>query len=674
MSPSPICLGDQTTLTFTFTSGQAPFNVIVTDGVNTYNVNGISSGATYNVTPPTTVTYSYVAIQDASGCSRTSGFLGTAQVIVTPLPSVSFTGLNPVYCETNALVTLTGNQNGGTFTGTGVTSLGGGQGQFSPSAAGPTGPYSITYTYTDLNNCTDSDVQQVYVDEQPVANAGSGGNECDLNFTFSAVPTVGVGTWTMISGPGTPFFSNINGSGSVVQVSAVGTYVFRWTEVNGQCSDYEEITVNFYQVPTPNPGFGGGECDLNFQLGATPSVGTGTWSATGPGTATYSPNANNPNAVVTVDTYGAYVLTWTENNGGCSNAASINVTFDQQAVADAGSGGNECDLNFTFSAVPSVGGGVWTGSGPGLATFVNAANPTTSVTVSNYGAYTFTWTETNGNCSAVDQVVVNFYQQPIANAGLGGNECDLNFTFNAVASAGLGVWTYTGAGVATFTNAASPTSTVTVDTYGAYNFTWTETNGTCSSNASVLVNFYNQPVSDAGTGGNECDLDFTFNGTASVGVGLWTATGPGTATFVNDLDVNTDVTVSAYGTYTFTWTEINGTCTSASSVTVNFYQQPVANAGTGGDECDLNFLVTATQSVGVGAWSQTSGPGTASFNNSSSPTSLVTVDTYGSYDFTWTETNGSCSDSETITVNFYLQPVANAGTGGNECDLDFLQI
>ncbi|MCF8465743.1 MAG: HYR domain-containing protein [Flavobacteriales bacterium] len=672
LSPSPICLGDQTTLTFTFTSGQAPFNVVVTDGVNTYNVNGISSGATFNVTPPTTVTYSYVSIQDASGCSRTSGFLGTAQVIVTPLPTVSFTGLNPIYCETNTVVTLTGNQNGGTFSGTGVTSLGGGLGQFDPALAGPTGPYSVTYTFTDLNNCTDADVQQVSVDEQPLANAGSGGDECDLNFTFSAVPTVGIGTWTMISGTGTPFFSNINSASSVVQVSSVGTYVFRWTEVNGQCSDFDEITVNFYQVPSPNPGFGGGECDLDFQLGASPSVGTGTWSASGPGNATYTPNANDPNAVVTVDTYGTYVLTWTENNGGCSNAASINVTFDQQAVSDAGSGGDECDLDFTFSAVPTIGSGLWTSAGPGLATFANASNPNTSVTVSNYGSYTFTWTETNGNCITSDQVSVNFYQQPVANAGQGGNECDFDFTFNAVASVGSGIWTYAGPGVATFTNATSPTSTVTVDAYGAYNFTWTETNGSCSSNASVLVNFYEQPASDAGTGGDECDLDFTFNGTASVGVGLWTATGPGTATFANDLDVNTDVTVSAYGTYNFTWTEIVGTCTSASSVTVNFYQQPVANAGTGGDECDLNFLVSATQSVGTGVWSQVSGPGTATFNNPNSPTSLVTVDLYGTYDFAWTETNGSCSDAATITVNFYQQPVANAGTGGNECDFDFM--
>lgn len=671
LSPLSVCQGSPTLLTFTFTSGTGPFNVSFTDGITVFNANGVTSGSTYSIVPPTSVTYSYTAIQDASGCVRNSGFIGTASVVVTPQPVVSFTGLAPVYCETAAIATLTANQNGGLFAGTGIANTGVGVATFDPALAGPTGPYPITYTFTDINNCTSSTTQTVLVDAQPVANAGSGGNECDLDFGFSAVPSVGVGTWSVISGPGLPFFSNVNSPSSLVQVSAYGTYVFRWTEVNGQCSDYAEVTVNFYQVPTPNPGFGGSECDLDFQLGAIPSIGTGTWSASGPGTASFSPSANDPNATVTVSTYGNYSLTWTENNNGCSASASVNVAFAQLTVADAGNGGNECDLNFTFSAVPTVGVGLWTGTGPGAVTFNAPNSPTSNVVVSNYGTYTFTWTETNGNCVSNDQVVVNFYQQPNTNAGVGGDECDLNFTFNAVPSVGLGTWTATGPGTATFSNVSSPTASVTVSQYGTYNFTWTEVNGTCSDSETITVNFYPQPVSNAGTGGNECDLDFTLNGVASVGVGLWTATGPGTATFSNDLSATSTVTVSNYGTYTFTWTEISGTCVSSSSVTVNFYQQPVANAGIGGDECDLNFLLAATPSVGTGVWTAT-GPGTTSFNNASSPVSLATVSAYGSYQFTWTETNGTCSDAQSVSVNFYEQPVADAGSGGVECDLDFI--
>lgn len=672
LAPSPICLGDPVTLTFTFTSGTPPFNVTVTDGINSFNVNGISSGGTFVIIPPTTVTYSYIAIQDATGCARTSGFDGTADVVVTPLPNVNFTGLDPVYCETDPASNLSGSQNGGTFFGVGVTNLGNGAGTFDPAVAGPIGPYDVTYIFTDINSCTDSEVQQVSVDEQPVADAGAGADECDLDFTYSAVPSVGTGTWTTVSGPGLAFFSGLNSATSLVQVSAYGTYVFQWEEVNGVCSDADQITVNFYEVPSPDPGFPGTECDFDFQLGANPSIGTGTWSASGPGTATFTPNVNDPDAVVTVDAYGIYLLTWTEDNNGCTASASINITFEEQSVADAGAGGDECDLDFTFSAVPSVGTGVWTGSGPGSSTFNAPNSPTSNVTVSNYGTYTFTWTETNGNCVSIDQVTVNFYEQPVTVAGPGGDECDLDFTFSAVPSVGNGLWTSSGPGTATFVDDTEATTDVTVDVYGTYVFTWTETNGICTDSRNVLVNFYEQPVANAGIGGDACDLDFTFSATPSIGTGTWTSTGPGTATFADASDATTDVGVSTYGTYVFTWTEVNGTCSDDASVTVNFYEQPVADAGNGGDECDLDFLATATPSSGTGMWSQTSGPGTASFNTVSSPVSLITVDVYGTYDLRWTETNGSCTDGATITVNFYEQPVADPGSGGDECDLDFV--
>src|SRR5687767_15714683 len=90
------------------------------------------------------------------------------------------------------------------------------------------------------------------------------------------------------------------------------------------------------------------------------------------------------------------------------------------------------------------------------------------------------------------------------------------------------------------------------------------------------VNFYQQPVANAGSDGNECDLNYTRSAVPSVGTGTWTSSGPGTATFTPDANTATaTVTVSAYGTYTFTWTEVNGTCTDDDAASVNFYQQPV---------------------------------------------------------------------------------------------------
>lgn len=674
---SPICFGNQTTITFTFTAGTGPFNVNFTDGVSNYSLAAITTGSTFNVTPPTSVTYNFTSITDNFGCVRTTGFAGSAQIIVNPLPTVSFSGLASSYCQTASPITITGNQAPlGTFTGPGITNNGNGTATFNPSSAG-VGPHIVSYAFTDINTCSNTYSQPVLVDQQPVANAGAGGNECDLDFTFSAVPTVGIGTWTKISGPGNAFFSDVNSATSGVQVTAYGTYVFRWREVNGQCSDSQQITVNFYQQPVANAGAGGSECDLDFSLAAVASVGTGTWSQlSGPGTSSFG-NANAASTTVTVSASGTYVFRWQEVNGTCSNSANVTVNFYSQPVANPGTGGNECDLDFVFSAVPSFGNGTWTQTnGPGTSTFSNANDPNSTVSVSAYGTYTYRWTEVNGTCSNFASITVTYYLQPVANAGVGGNECDLDYQLIAVPSIGTGAWTQTsGPGTSSFSSSTASTSTVTVSQYGTYQFTWTEINGTCSNATSVTVNFYQQPVANAGLGGSECDLDFVFSAVPSVGTGVWTQTsGPGTSSFApNANNPAATVTVSQIGAYQFTWTETNGTCSNSAAVTVNFYQQSVADAGNGGDECDLNFVLNAVPTVGTGVWTQTSGTGFANYvPNASSPTATVSVSGYGAYQFTWTETNGSCSSSDNVNVNFYQQPVANAGTGGNECDLNFV--
>lgn len=98
-----------------------------------------------------TITYSYM---NASGCSANV----SKTIEVYPLPVVSFSGLNSSYCTTNPAVTLSGNPAGGTFSGTGVAGN-----TFNPAAAGAGGPYTILYTYTNANGCSNSSSQQVTV-------------------------------------------------------------------------------------------------------------------------------------------------------------------------------------------------------------------------------------------------------------------------------------------------------------------------------------------------------------------------------------------------------------------------------------------------------------------------------------------------------------------------------
>ncbi len=543
------------------------------------------------------------------------------------------------------------------------------------SAAGINGCNVLGFDYPWSAN------HNLTVYQNPTADAGSGGDECDQDFILNATASVGTGTWTMTSGTGiATFVPNAITPGATVTVSQYGTKEFTWTEDNGGCTDSDVITVNFYEQPIADAGSNDDECDLDYVLNATASVGTGTWTMTsGGGTASFAPNANTPGATVTVSSYGTKEFTWTEVNGTCSDNDVVTINFYEQPVADAGAGGDECDYDFDLNATASVGTGTWTmTSGTGIATFVpNANTPGATVTVSQYGTKEFTWTEVNGTCSDNDAVTVNFYEQPAADAGSGGDECDYDFDLNATSSVGTGTWTMTsGTGIATFVpNANTPGATVTVSQYGTKEFTWTEVNGTCSDNDAVTVNFYEQPVADAGSGGDECDFDFDLNATASVGTGTWTMTsGTGIATFVPNANTpGATVTVSLYGTKEFTWTEDNGGCTDSDVITVNFYEQPVTNAGSGGNECDFDFILSATSSVGTGTWTMTSGTGIATFvPNANTPGATVTVSQYGTKEFTWTEVNGTCSDNDAVTVNFYEQPVADAGIGGDECDQDFL--
>ena len=77
---------------------------------------------------------------------------------VNPLPTVSISGLAGAYTDADPAVTLVGSPAGGTFSGPGVSGN-----TFDPAAAGSGGPYTITYTYTDANGCSNTTDQTVTV-------------------------------------------------------------------------------------------------------------------------------------------------------------------------------------------------------------------------------------------------------------------------------------------------------------------------------------------------------------------------------------------------------------------------------------------------------------------------------------------------------------------------------
>lgn len=511
-----------------------------------------------------------------------------------------------------------------------------------------------TLTVTASSGCQDTATTRAYIYQLPVANAGTGGIECDLDFILNAVPSIGTGVWSMVTGPGTATFApNANTPTNTVTVSTFGTYTFRWTETNGPCTSNAVVTVNFYQPPVANPGTGGDECDLNFNLNAIPSSGTGSWSMiNGTGSAAFAPNANSPVAVVTVTENGTKIFMWKEENGNCADSANITVNFYQQPLANAGTGGNNCGLNFNLGAIPSIGTGTWTRiSGPGTATFTPNSNlPTARVTVSAHGVYVFRWTELNGICSNSDEISVSFIQQPEANGGNGGKECDLTFVLNAVPGAGTGTWSKSsGPGNATFTpNPNQPNATVTVTQFGAYDFAWTESNSQCSSSDIVRVEFYDLPAVNAGTDvaicrGRNIQLNATGNGTF-----LWAP-----ANLLNNPAIANPVATPTVTTlFTVTLTATTSGCKNTDQINVEVRPQPIANAG---PDQELAFTFETTLEAAVpgsnqtGEWTLLAGRGEISDIND--PASIVSDLGLDMNSFIWTVTNGVCPVSaDTVTI------------------------
>ncbi|NRA12352.1 MAG: T9SS type A sorting domain-containing protein, partial [Crocinitomicaceae bacterium] len=136
--PIIFCDGGSVDLTSDQTTG------IVWSSTETTATISVTSSGTFDVT-----------YTDGNGCSATSSPIN---VIVNSLPTVTLGVLVDVCNYTAAFSLSGGSPAGGAYSGTGVSS-----GIFDPSVAG-NGTHTITYDYTDVNGCSASAQQDIFVD------------------------------------------------------------------------------------------------------------------------------------------------------------------------------------------------------------------------------------------------------------------------------------------------------------------------------------------------------------------------------------------------------------------------------------------------------------------------------------------------------------------------------
>ncbi|MBN4051282.1 LamG domain-containing protein [bacterium AH-315-M05] len=145
---------------------------------------GLSSttGSTVTASPVTSTTYTVALVGVDTSCAGQ-----TVIVTVNPLPTVSFSGLDTIYCLNDAAVTLIGTPSGGIYSGPGINVS-----QFDPAGAG-LGTHVIGYYYTDGNGCMDSVSQNVTV------NNCTGIADIDFINSINIYPNPNSGEFTLFT-------------------------------------------------------------------------------------------------------------------------------------------------------------------------------------------------------------------------------------------------------------------------------------------------------------------------------------------------------------------------------------------------------------------------------------------------------------------------------------------
>ncbi|MDB5258762.1 MAG: hypothetical protein JWM14_3457, partial [Chitinophagaceae bacterium] len=600
--------------------------------------------------------------------SVTNGACAAATSTVTinvSAPSQSNAGTAQTLCNVT-----TANLNATTTVGTGVWTTSSGASITTPSSptSGVTGltvgsTHTFTWTVTNGACAAATSTATITINAPSQSNAGSNQTLCNATTaTLNANTTVSAGTWT---GPAGVNITSPNSPNTGVTGLSVGANTFTWTVTNGVCSSVtSNVTVNVDAPSQANAGSNQSLCNVTTaSLNAGTTVGSGTW--TGPaGVGITTPSS--PTSGVTNLAIGANTFTWTVTNGTCAAAtATTTITVSAPGTTSAGADQGLCNVT-TTNLSGSGSAGTWTTvSGSGVVTSPNS--PTSGVTGLTVGATSvFKWTVTSGACSGDADVNVTVSAPPVGAAGSDLNLC--NVTTATLSATGGGNWSTTsGSGVVTIP--ADPNSGVTGLTVGATSvFTWTVVNGSCTSTSTLTVNSSSPATSDGGIDQNLCNATTTT--LAATGTGTWsTFSGSGVATSVNS-PISGVTGLTPGQTTVFEWTVTSGNCSANSMVTVVSSTPPTADAGPNQSLC--NVTSTSLAGVSTGTWTvATSNTGTGALTTPGSATSGVTGLTIGGAPavFTWTVTNGACSNSANVSVSVSPGTSADAGAAQTLCNV-----
>lgn len=366
----------------------------------------------------------------------------------------------------------------------------------------------------------------------------------------------------------------------------------------------------------------------------------------------------------------------------CPDLYSSIVEIDVQTagVSEEGYSLEECGVVLTnpLFALTITSGAKWIQKvGPGESTFFpNDESNSATVEVSTHGFYVFAWTVPQGGCVAAN---VLFSEQNTAVASNNIQFCGeirepVQLEASLSNSSAEGEWITSGGGYSV-DDVFDPNTTVTPTIPGTYSITWRETSGACSDDTTITFSSQIQPVPQPINFTPSCNTVDTLESIATfANVHYWKLlNGPGTMVFSDSSDWSPQVSVDMPGDYELRLFTQNDFCADSAEITASFVEQPIANAANYDDACGDTVYLNAIKSIDAsdGEWRYLSGPNSSIiFDDFINNETWVSADGgYGTYELIWEETNGICSDRDTVAFSFVEWPVANAGDSDSICGL-----
>lgn len=626
-------------------------------------------------------------------CSNSS----TVKIVIQPPLTVSNAGPPQTLCGVTS-ATLGANT---PVVGTGLWSVVSGTATItSPNSPNTTvtglaGGMTYTFRWTISGGVCAPSANDVVITIDPsptIANAGADQTLCGITSStiLANTPTVGTGSWTLVSGGGT--ISNPNSpSTTVTGLTPGAANTFRWTVTNSSCPPSTDDVVIYVNIP-PTPANAGPDqtvCGLTIAtlMANTPLVGTGVWTIVS-GTATIT-NPGSETTTVTGLTAGSiYTFRWTIDATCPASIDDVVIKVDVLPTT-AAAGTDQYLCNVTTASVsanaPVIGTGVWTVV-YGTATITSPSSPFTVITGLSPGdSVILRWTITKGFCSNSDDVTIVINPiTTIVNAGADQLVCSNSPALLTGVVSGVtitGSWGTTGTGIfspnSTTLNASYTISAADVAAGTVKLILTTTNNGACTALKDTVELTIRVPaIVNAGIDQVVCAnnssvaLSGKVNGITSTGT--WSANGDGIFSSTTNLSSiytpgNND---KLNGAVKIVLTSTNNSpCPAVTdTILVNISPAPTVSAGPDQTICSntaaqLNGSVLAGSVTGQ--WSTT---GTGTF--SPAPSALNAIYTPDSNDIAAGQVrlvlvstnNGNCLPVyDTLLIAITKSPSVNAG-------------